>query len=145
MKTVTMILHAKGREVWQVTPDASVFDALRLMAEKNVGALPVLEADKLVGMFSERDYARKVILKGKSSKNTPVGEIMSTKVIHVDPDQSIEECMELMTHKRVRHLPVLDGKQMVGVISIGDVVKTIISDRETLIKDLEDYITGRPR
>ena len=145
MKTVTMILHAKGRDVWQVTPDSSVFDALRLMAEKNIGALAVLEQERLVGIFSERDYARKVILKGRSSKNTPVKEIMTTKVIHVGPDKTIEECMELMTHRRVRHLPVLDGNQLVGVISIGDVVKSIISEQETLIQDLEHYITGRPR
>ncbi len=145
MTTVSMILHVKGHEVWRVTPDTSVFDALGVMAEKNVGALAVLEEDKLVGMFSERDYARKVILKGKSSKNTPVKEIMTGEVIDVAPDQSIDDCMALMTHKRVRHLPVLDGNKLVGVISIGDVVKTIISEQETLIEDLSDYITGRPR
>ncbi len=145
MTTVSMILHVKGDEVWRVTPETSVFDALRLMAEKNVGALVVLEEGKLVGIFSERDYARKVILKGKSSKNTPVKEIMTGEVIDVAPDQSIDDCMALMTHKRVRHLPVLDGNQLVGVISIGDVVKTIISEQETLIEDLSDYITGRPR
>ncbi len=145
MTTVSMILHVKGDEVWRVTPETSVFDALRLMAEKNVGALVVLEEGNLVGIFSERDYARKVILKGKSSKNTPVKEIMTGEVIDVAPDQSIDDCMALMTHKRVRHLPVLDGNQLVGVISIGDVVKTIISEQETLIEDLSDYITGRPR
>ena len=145
MTTVSMILHVKGDEVWRVTPETSVFDALRLMAEKNVGALVVLEEGKLVGIFSERDYARKVILKGKSSKSTPVKEIMTGEVIDVAPDQSIDDCMALMTHKRVRHLPVLDGNQLVGVISIGDVVKTIISEQQTLIEDLSDYITGRPR
>ena len=142
MKSISQLLHAKGREVWSVTPDTSVYDALKLMADKNVGALLVLEANRLVGIFSERDYARKVILKGKASKDTPVKEIMSPDVLFVRPENSIEECMALMTDKRFRHLPVLEGNQVVGVISIGDVVKTIISEQEFTISQLENYITG---
>ncbi|MFQ6113004.1 MAG: CBS domain-containing protein [bacterium] len=142
MKYVSEILKAKGHEVWWVTPDTSVFDALKVMADKNVGALLVLEADKLVGIFSERDYARKVILKGKYSKNTPVKEIMNQKVVYVRPEHSIEECMALMTGKRIRHLPVLKENRLIGMISIGDVVKTIISEQEFTIKQLENYITG---
>ncbi|MFQ5823360.1 MAG: CBS domain-containing protein [bacterium] len=142
MKLVSRLLQAKGHEVWSVTPDTSIYDALKLMADKNVGALLVLEADKLIGIFSERDYARKVILKGKASKDTPVKEIMSTKVLYIRPEQSIDDCMALMTDKRIRHLPVLDDDQLVGLISIGDVVKAIISEQEFMIKQLENYITG---
>ena len=144
MKQVSELLQDKGQDVWAATPDSSVFDALKLMADKNVGALLVLEADKLIGIFSERDYARKVILKGKASKDTPVKEIMSTRVLYVRPKQSIEECMALMTDQRVRHLPVLEDDQLVGVISIGDVVKAIISDQEFFIHQLEKYIMGVP-
>ncbi len=143
MKTVKELLQVKGHEYWSVTPDTSVYEALKLMAEKNVGALLVLEADALVGLLSERDYARKVILKGKSSKNTPVKEIMSDKVICLSPDRSVEECMALMTDKRFRHLPVMDDNKLVGVVSIGDVVKAIISDKEFTIEQLEHYISGR--
>ena len=142
MNSIKQLLQDKGSDVWKVTPDTSVFDALELMSEKNVGALLVLEADKLVGIFSERDYARKVILKGKASKDTPVKEIMSTKVLYIGPDQSIEECMALMTDKRIRHLPVLAGDELLGVISIGDVVKVIISDQQITIHWLEKYISG---
>ncbi len=144
MKRVSELLQDKGHDVWAVTPDSSVFDALKLMADKNVGALLVLEADKLIGIFSERDYARKVMLKGKASKNTPVKEIMSTKVLYILPEQSIEECMALMTDQRIRHLPVLEGEQLVGVISIGDVVKAIISEQKFTIHHLEKYIMGIP-
>ncbi len=142
MKSVKQILQDKGSKVWKVTPDISVFDALELMSEKNVGALLVFDADRLIGIFSERDYARKVILKGKASKNTPVKEIMSTKVLHVGPDQSIEECMALMTDKHIRHLPVLAGDELLGIISIGDVVKAIISEQKITIHWLEEYIGG---
>lgn len=142
MKIVNQLLQAKGHEIWSVTPDTTVYDALKLMADKNVGALLVLEAEKLVGIFSERDYARKVILKGRSSKNTPVKDIMSSEVFFVRCDQSIDECMTLMTNKRVRHLPVLESKELVGLISIGDVVKAIISEQEFTIKQLENYICG---
>ncbi|MGH2669689.1 MAG: CBS domain-containing protein [bacterium] len=142
MKFVSEILQAKGHEIWRVTPDTSVYDALKLMAEKNVGALLVLEGDDLVGLFSERDYARKIILEGKSSKDTPVKEIMISQVLYVRPEHSVEECMALMTDKRVRHLPVLEGGKLVGVISIGDVVKAIISEQDFMIHQLENYITG---
>ena len=142
MKSVKQILQDKENEVWKVTPDTTVFDALELMAEKNIGALLVLDADKLIGIFSERDYARKVILKGKASRNTHIKEIMSTKVLYVGPDQSIEECMALMTDKHIRHLPVLAGDELLGIISIGDVVKAIISEQEITIHWLEKYISG---
>ena len=143
MKTVTQLLRAKGREVLSVSPVTSVFDALKMMAEKNVGALLVVEGERLVGVFSERDYARKVILKGKASKEIPVREIMTSHVLYVRPQQTIEDCMALMTDKHVRHLPVLDGEKLVGVISIGDVVKAIIAEQEFMIEQLQNYITGR--
>lgn len=143
MITVSQLLQEKGHDVWSVTPDSTVFDALEIMADKNVGALLVVEGERLVGIFSERDYARKVILKGKASKATPVREIMTSVVACVGPHHSIEECMALMTAKRVRHLPVLEDDRLVGVISIGDVVKTIISEKEFIIEQLEHYITGR--
>ncbi|MBN1993848.1 MAG: CBS domain-containing protein [Anaerolineae bacterium] len=144
MVTVKQLLKSKdSTEVWSAAPETSVFDALRLMSEKNVGALPVVEGTKLVGVISERDYARKVVLMGKSSLNTPVSEIMTPRVYCVHPAQKMAECMQLMTEKRVRHLPVLDDEQLVGIISIGDVLKEIISEQETYIKDLENYIDGR--
>ncbi len=143
--TVSQLLQAKGHDVWSVTPDTSVYRALKLMADKNVGALPVFKADQLVGMLSERDYARKVILKGKSSRYLPVREIMTSIVASVIPEHSIEDCMELMTDKRVRHLPVLEDDRVVGVISIGDVVKSLISEQEFIISQLEEYITGSVR
>ena len=143
MKTVMQLLRAKGHEVLSVSPEAPVFEALRAMADKNVGALLVVEAERLVGVFSERDYARKVILKGRSSKETPVREIMSSHVLYVRPQQTIEECMALMTDKRVRHLPVLDEEKLIGVISIGDVVKAVIAEQEFVIEQLQNYITGR--
>ncbi len=142
MTTVAQILQGKGNEVWSVSPATVVYNALKAMAEKNVGALLVLEGDELRGIFSERDYARKVILEGKSSREIPVKEIMSPEVFTVGPQQSVEECMALMTDKRVRHLPVVEGGRVIGVISIGDAVKAIISEREFTIKQLESYITG---
>ena len=142
MEFVSQFLEKKGHDVWWVAPETTVFDALQLMANKKVGALLVLEEDSLVGVFSERDYARKVILKGKSSKDTPVRDIMSTKIVCVTPNQTTEECMSLMTEKRVRHLPVMDGEKLIGIISIGDVVKAVIADREDIIEQLEHYITG---
>jgi CBS domain-containing protein len=144
MITVRDILQRKGNQIWSVAPDSTVYDALMLMAEQNVGALLVLDGEKIVGIFSERDYARKIILKGKASKETSVDEIMTSEVTTVHPGQSVEECMALMTHKRIRHLPVLEGEKLAGLISIGDVVKAIISDREFIIKQLESYITGGP-
>lgn len=142
MKTVRMLLRAKGSEVLAIAPDAPVFDALVFMAERNVGALLVIDAGRLVGIFSERDYARKIILKGKTSKDTPVREIMTAHVVHVGADETIERCMELMTAKHIRHLPVLDQGALIGVISIGDVVKDIISEQGFVIEQLQAYITG---
>lgn len=142
MKSVKGILQTKGNAVWSVGPDTSVYDALSLMAEKNVGALVVLDGDRVVGIVSERDYARKVILKGKSSKELSVKEIMTTSVVCVRPQQTMEECMALMTDKHIRHLPVLEGDRLVGLISIGDVVKALIAEKEFIIGQLESYITG---
>ncbi len=142
MKTVKRILQEKGGTAQSIQPDATVYDALKLMAEKNVGALLVLEKGKLVGIISERDYARKVILKGKSSLDTPVKEIMTERVMFVRPEQTVEECMALVTDKHVRHLPVLVGDQVVGVVSIGDLVKASIDEKDFMIKQLENYITG---
>lgn len=142
MITVRQLLQVKGGDVWSIAPDASVFDALKLMADKGIGSLLVLEGEKVVGILSERDYARKVILKEKSSMDTPVKEIMTQKVITIRPEQNIQECMALMTDMRVRHLPVLSDDQLVGVISIGDVVKAIISQQEFMIDQLERYIEG---
>ena len=143
MKTVKMLLQAKGHAIWSISPDASVYDALQLMAEKDVGALLVLDQGNLAGIFSERDYARKIVLKGKTSRETPVREIMTEKVVCVRADQPLEECMALMTNKRIRHLPVLEAGRLIGVISIGDVVKDIISEQEFIIGQLENYITGQ--
>lgn len=142
MITVSQCLQTKGHTVWSVESDRSVYEALQIMAEKDIGALLVVDEGKLVGIFSERDYARKVILHGKSSKETLVGEIMTPRVFYIHPEQSLEDCMALMTEKHVRHLPVLDGERLVGVISIGDVVKAIISEQKFVIEQLENYITG---
>lgn len=142
MKTVSQLLQAKGHDIFSVPPHATVERALRLMAENNVGALLVLEGSELRGIFSERDYARKVFLKGRSSRDTPVRDIMTTRVYYIELNRTIEDCMALMTDKRIRHLPVFDGDTLVGVISIGDVVKAIISEQEFLIEQMENYITG---
>ena len=142
MKLVKQILREKGSEALSISPDAFVYDALKLMAEKNVGTLLVLEKGKLVGIISERDYARKVILKGKSSLETPVREIMTDRVLFVRPEQTVEECMALMTDKHIRHLPVLVGDQVAGIVSIGDPVKASIDEKDFLIQQLENYITG---
>ncbi len=145
MKYVRDVLEKKGDDIWSVAPDTPVYKALQLMSEKNCGAVLVLHQEALVGILSERDYARKVILKGKSSKNTPVEEIMSQRVVCIQPDNTIDECMALMTDKRIRHLPVLkDEETLVGLISIGDVVKEVISEQEFIINQLESYITGFP-
>ncbi len=142
--TISEILNHKGTNVWSISPDATVFDAIQMMADKNVGALLVTEQGKLVGILSERDYTRKVALKGKSSKQTAVREIITGQVIHVSPSHTVEECMRLMTDHRVRHLPVLDGDQIVGVVSIGDLVNWIISAQTTTIQQLQTYIAGYP-
>ena len=140
MDFVSQFLDANGHKVWWVTPDTSVFDALKLMAQKNIGALLVGKANKLMGILSERDCARKVLLKGKSPRNTPVKEIMSRNVFYVRPEQSIEQCMGLMANKRIRHLPVLEGNKVVGMISIDDVIRALVSEQEYIIKQREDYI-----
>ena len=142
MPTVKQILDTKGYAVWSIHPQESVFAAIQQMAEKGVGALVVLEGDALVGIISERDYARKVILKGRSSHETVVREIMTSHVICVRLDQSIEECMAIVTERRIRHLPVLDSERLVGIISIGDLVKTIIAEQQFMIEQLEHYISG---
>ncbi len=144
MKTVKEILQTKGHDVLSITPDPTVYEALKIMADKNVGALVVLNGETVAGLLSERDYARKVILHGKSSKEMQVREIMTAKVYYMRPDQTLQDCMTQMTDKRVRHLPVLEGDRLVGIISIGDVVKEIIADQESTIKLLENYITGGP-
>ncbi len=142
MKPITHLLAEKGNGFWSVAPNATVFQALEMMAAKNVGALLVMEGERLAGIFSERDYARKVVLEGRSSKDTPVRDIMTTKVVCVTPTQSVEDCMALMTDKRIRHLPVIDGDEVLGIISVGDVVKAVISEQTFTISQLEHYITG---
>ncbi len=139
---VKEILSEKGHEVWSISPDITVFDALKSMSDKGVGALVVVDDQEVVGVFSERDYARKVILEGKSSKNLPVQEIMTRRVVCVKPENTTDECMALMTDKHIRHLPVVVDDELVGIISIGDVVKAIISQQEFVIEQLENYITG---
>jgi len=143
MKSAAQILKSKPEQtVETVTPSASVFDAVKRMAEKNIGALLVMEDAKIVGIITERDYARKIILMGRSSKETPVRDIMTFPVMHVRPDQTNEECMALMTDNRVRHLPVMDKGTLIGLISIGDLVKAIISEQKFIIDQLEHYIKG---
>ncbi len=142
MRTVKQILDEKGRQVFSLGPADSVFDAIKLMAEKGVGALLVLEERKLVGIVSERDYARKVILQGKRSQDTAIREIMTSKVVCVLPERTVEECMALMTDRRIRHLPVLEGGDVIGIISIGDVVRAVISEKEFTIRQLEKYIAS---
>ena len=141
--TVARLLEKKGNEVWSIGPDATVYEAIKLMADKGVGALLVLEGDALAGIVSERDYARKVILLERSSRETPVRDIMTSEVVSVLPKQTMEDCMALMTARHIRHLPVLDGGKVVGIVSIGDLVKSIIADKEVLIEQLEGYISGR--
>ena len=140
MATVNQMLISKGNEVYTIEPDATVLDALRLMAEKDVGALIIMDGDTLTGIFSERDYARKIALQGKSSHTTPVWAVMTDDVVCVSPDLAADKCMAIMTDKRIRHLPVLDDGRVVGIISIGDVVKSIMADQQVLIRHLEDYI-----
>ena len=142
MRRVRAILAVKGRDVWSIGPNASVYDAMKLMADKGIGALLVMEEAKLVGIISERDYARKVILQGRSSRTTAVHEIMTTRVAYAEPEQNIEECMALITEIRIRHLPVIEAGEVRGVISIGDLVKSIIAEQKFIIEQLERYISS---
>ena len=142
--TISEILQTKGSSVWSISREAMVFDAIQLMAEKNIGALLVIEEGKLVGILTERDYTRKIALKGKSSKQTAVKEILSGEIIRVGPEHTVEECMRLMTDHRVRHLPVLEGEKILGVVSIGDLVNWIISAQNSTIQQLQTYISGYP-
>ena len=143
MTTVQRLLQNKGHTVWSITPDASVFEAVQQMADKRVGALMVVERNELVGVISERDYAREIVLKDRVSRDTPVSAIMTQRVLYVRPQQTLEECMALMTEKNLRHLPVLDDGRLVGVISMRDVVKDLIAEKEFLIEQMENYITDR--
>jgi CBS domain-containing protein len=142
MRRVSDILESKGHDVWSIEPGALVYDAMKLMADKGIGALLVMEGAKLVGIISERDYARKIILQGRSSHSTQVREIMTARVIYTEPESNIEECMALMTDKRIRHLPVVEAGQVCGVISIGDLVKAIIAEQKFIIEQLERYISS---
>ena len=142
MATVDMMLKNKGRAVFSLKPEATILDALKLMAEKEIGAVLVMEGDAVKGIFSERDYARRGILAGKSEA-TPLKEVMTTRIFYVSPDQSAETCMAQMSDKHIRHLPVISENKVIGVISIGDVVKSIIKDKELLITGLENYILGQ--
>ena len=140
MKSLKQLLSAKGGQVHSIDPDAKVIEALQIMAQKDIGALVVMEGGRLAGIISERDYARKVILRGKSSQDVPVREIMTGDVVTVDPSRTIEECMGLVTHRRIRHLPVIEDGKLIGLVSIGDLVKEVIAEQEQTIKQLESYI-----
>ena len=142
MRTVQQLLDEKGHDIQSVHPDESVFDAIQKLANANIGSLIVVEDGRPVGIFTERDYARSVILKGKSSPTTPVRDIMTTRVVYAQPDQTVEECMAVMTDKHIRHLPVLDGEKLIGMISIGDLVKSIIAEQKFTIEQLEHFIRG---
>lgn len=142
MITIKQLLNLKGKEIWKISPKSTVYQGLELMSEHNIGALPVVENDQLVGIFSERDYARKVILKGKSSHDTLIEDLMTSKVFYLKPERTLEDCMDMMTDKHIRHLPVLDHGQLIGIITIGDVVKYMIKHQKNMIQDLEGYISG---
>ena len=142
MRTVRQLLETKSPEVFSVAPDAPVIDAIRLMAERRIGALLVMECARLAGILSERDYARKVVLQGRSSADTPASAIMTAQVVTVGPDTPVTACMQLMTERRIRHLPVVEGGQVVGVISIGDLVKAVIADQQLELEQLQRYIAG---
>ena len=142
MTTIRQLLDDKGTEVWSISPDAWVYDAVALMAEKEIGALIVIEGGRIVGLVSERDYARKVILKGRVSRETQVRDIMTTRVVYAHPEQTVEECMAILTDQRIRHLPVMDQDKLVGIISIGDLVKAIINEQKFLIEQLVQYIAS---
>lgn len=143
MKKVRDLISEKGSKIWTIAPDASVYDAIAVMAAKNIGALLVMTDDRLVGLISERDYARKLILAGRTSRDTPVREVMTSRVVYADPDETVEECMALITDKHVRHLPVMEDGALLGLLSIGDLVKAVIAEQKFLIKQLEHYISGQ--
>lgn len=145
MITVGQLIKKKGHDVWSVSPEKTVLEALQYMADKNIGALMVVDSGKMVGIFSERDYARCVALKGLTAESTQVRDVMTEHVVYIRPEQSVDECMALMTEKHIRHLPVMTGDRLTGIISIGDVVKEVISEQEFTINNLENYITGGKR
>lgn len=142
MHRIKHLLATKSHKIWSIGPDEPVLQAIRLMSDKSIGALPVVQGDTLVGIISERDYARKVILKGRSSAETPVSQVMTTPVITISPDDTVHHCMELVTEKRIRHLPVLERNQLIGIVSIGDLVKAVIEEQQQTIVELERYIAG---
>ena len=142
MNLVNDIMRLKGGVIWSVSPQATAYEALELMARQNIGAVVVLDGESLVGIFSERDYARKVVLRGRSSRETKVSDLMTRKVFYVKPESTADECLHLMSSHHIRHLPVMDGARLAGIISVGDVVKTILRDRDVQIQLLENYITG---
>ena len=142
MRRVKRILEAKGNAIWSIEPSASVYDAIHMLAEKEIGALLVMTKDQLVGIISERDYARQIILKERSSEGTKVEEIMTKNVFHVQPDDEIKDCMTLMTEHHIRHLPVIEDNKVVGMISIGDLVRAVIAQQQSTINELEKYISG---
>lgn len=142
METIGQLLDRKGREIWSIGPDASVYESIAMMADKGVGALVVMDGERLVGIISERDYARKVVLKDRSSRETTISEIMTTELVHGRPGQSVQEGLSIMTEKRIRHLPIMNGDELVGVVSIGDLVKEIIAEQQQMISQLEQYISG---
>lgn len=142
MTTVDKLLSIKTKEIWSLAPNDSVFQALEMMADKNVSGLLIVKDEKLVGIFTERDYARKLILKGRFSKDTEVCDLMTKNILYVEPNNTVEDCMKLMTDKRIRHLPVMDEGTLIGIVTIGDLVKQIISEQETTIHQLENYISG---
>lgn len=142
MITIRRVLESKDNRIWSIDPKSMAYDALKIMADKDIGALLVIDHGKLVGIFSERDYARKVILKGKSSKETSVEELMTTDIYSITPDKPVEECMAVMTTGRFRHMPVMENNQLIGIVTIGDVVKAVITDEQRTIDDLKRYIVG---
>jgi len=142
MHTIGQLLEAKGKKFWSIAPNATVFEALQLMAKNNIGALLVIQNDRLVGIFSERDYARKVILKGKSSRETTVGDLMTREVYYIDPKDTLQESMAVMTAKNIRHMPVLENERLIGIVTMGDVVKQILADQKFTIRELQKYISG---
>ncbi len=142
MLKIRNVLQGKGNDIWSVLPQTTVYETLQIMADKDIGAILVIENGQLVGIFSERDYARKVILKGKSSKETSVEDLMTTRIYCITPDMSVEECMALMTESHSRHMPVFENNKLTGMVSIGDIVNAIITDQKITIKDLESYFTS---